>query len=102
VASCGENGITWEVTQPSSSKSSATLGQEHGYFPIGPSSDSPHRWIGLDGSIPPDLAFLATELSSRGIEALRAVLNHQRLWVILDVEVPLRMQGSAAPDATMA
>src|SRR5215203_6842435 len=40
---------------------------------------------------PPDLSFLALELACVGIESVSSVLDHQSIWIRLEVVIPLGM-----------
>ena len=65
------------------------------YLPVGLGLVLGVRRIGGYGSVPPNCPFLATDLTHFEVEGLRAVLEHDRCRVSLQVVVPQRVFGSA-------
>ena len=82
-------------------RSCAPLGQKHWYLALGLLLIARVRRMSLDGSLPPDLAFLAAELTRRGVEAVRAIL-HQQLRIALRLRYQTGCVGLPPWEPTMA
>src|SRR5829696_10328200 len=87
---CGRTSHRWRAA----SNSTPALGQQDGHLAVGSALVIRVRRVGGYRALPPDVSLLTFQLAGMRIEAVAAILHHQRVRVSLEVVVPVGMLGS--------